>query len=62
MTKIEQTIEQMIDALEGLCNEASSHNNNPYCELDAIDTDASDKAIKAGRALLEELKGQEPVA
>ena len=55
MTKIEQTIEQMVEALENI--KPQNMNRDVY------------PAIKAGRALLEELKGQvakqasqEPVA
>jgi hypothetical protein len=44
-----------LEALENLRNETSSHNNNPYCELDLIDTGEADKAIKA----LEEALKQE---
>jgi len=36
-----------LEALENLLNEASSHNNNSYCQLDVIDTEEADNAIKA---------------
>ena len=42
-----------LEALENLRNEASSHNDNPYCGLEEIKTGAADEAIKALEAALE---------
>jgi hypothetical protein len=55
MNKIEQTIEQMIDALDTV-----EWHGGGSCWI--VDDKKMNEAIQAGRALLEELKGQEPVA
>lgn len=55
MTKIEQTIKQMVDALDTV-----EWHGGGSCWI--VDDKKIEQAVQAGRALLEELKGKEPVA
>jgi hypothetical protein len=54
MNKIEQTIEQMVQALDTV-----EWHGGGSCWI--VDDKKVEDAIQAGRVLLEELKGQEPV-